>query len=89
MKPLANNQELFDYLRYLATEFRKRKSDELSDVVIHASRHAADMSTEFLGEARIALRRVLKEGGGILDVSERNSLTDVIKQLDEALDNRR
>ena len=46
------------------------------------------MSTEFLGESRIALRRVLKEEDGVLTLQEREDLLDVLRQLDSALDNR-
>ena len=90
MKHLANNRELYDYLLFLATELRKRKFDELSDAVTRVSRHAASFpSTEFLGESRIALRRVLKEEDGILTVLERSELSDVIQQLDDAFEIRR
>jgi hypothetical protein len=88
MKPLSNNRELFEYLLYLAAELEKRSVNELSEVVTFASKHASGMSTEFLGESRIALRRVLKEGDGILTVQERADVSDVLKQLDQALDHR-
>lgn len=89
MKIFSNNKELFEYLLFLASELKKRKFDELSEAVTFASRHAAgNMSTEFLGESRIALRRVLKENGGILTVQECADLSDVLKQLTEALDKR-
>jgi hypothetical protein len=89
MKILFNNRELYDYLLFLASELKKRKFDELSEAVTFASRHAAgNMTTEFLGESRIALQRVLKEEDGVLTVKERNNLSDVVKQLDDALDKR-
>jgi hypothetical protein len=89
MKPFSNNRELYEYLLSLAAELKKRKFEELSEAVSFASRQAAGMSTEFLGETRIALRRVLKEEDGILTVQERADLSDVLRQLDEALDGRR
>jgi hypothetical protein len=90
MKHLANNRELYDYLLFLAAELRKRKFDELSDAVIFASRLAATIpSTEYLGESRIALRRVLKEEDGVLTIQERRDLSDVIQQLDDAFEVRR
>lgn len=89
MKPFSNNRELYEYLLFLSTELQKRKFEELSEAVAFASRQAAsNISTEFLGESRIALRRVLKEEDGILTVQERADLSDVLKQLDEALDRR-
>jgi hypothetical protein len=72
MKPFSNNRELYEYLLFLAAELQKRKFKELSEAVAFASRQAAsNISTEFLGESRIALRRVLKEEDGILTVQER------------------
>jgi len=88
VKSFPNNRELYEYLLFLAAELQKRKFEELSEAVAFASRQASGMSTEFLGESRIALRRVLKEEDGILTVQERADLSDVLKQLDEALDRR-
>lgn len=88
MKPLSNNKELYAYLLSLAAVLEKRGSSELSETVTHASRHASGMSTEFLGESRIALRRVSKETGDVLDLSEHNDLSEVLRQLDAALDKR-
>ncbi|HEV2330235.1 MAG TPA: hypothetical protein VGY56_15745, partial [Verrucomicrobiae bacterium] len=62
---------------------------ELSDAVMFASGHVAgNIGTEFLGESRIALRRVLAEQDGILTVQELADLSDVLRQLDESLDRR-
>ena len=89
MKSLSSNRELYEYLLFLAAELKKRKFDELSEAVAFASRQAAgNMSAEFLGESRIALRRVLKEEDGVLTVQERADLSDVLRQLDEAFDKR-
>jgi len=89
MKPLSSRRELYDYLVFLAAELKKRKFDELSEAVTRASHHVvSNMTTEFLGESRIALRRVLKEEDGILLVGERSDLSDVLRQLDDAFDRR-
>ena len=86
MKSFSNNRELYEYLLFLTAELKKRKFDELSEAVAFASHQASGMSTEFLGESRIALRWVLKEEDGILTVEERADMSDVLKQLDAALD---
>ena len=88
MKPFLNNRELFDYLQWLTLELKRRSSPELSDAVAFASQQAASMSADFLGESRIAMRRILKEENGILTSQERADLSDVLKQLDDALDKR-
>lgn len=46
------------------------------------------MSTEFLGESRIVLRELARESIGIVGEKKSEQLSDVLKQLDEALDNR-
>jgi hypothetical protein len=88
MKVFANNRQLFDYLLALSSELKRRGMLELSEVVGIASRHAAGMSTEFLGESRIALRQVFHQGKDSLTEQERNDLSDVLAQLDTAFDKR-
>ena len=88
MKPLSNNQELYDYLLLLSSQLKQRDLQELSEVVLFASRQASGMSTEFLGESRIALRQVLQKGAKVLTEQERECIKDVLKQLDTALDKR-
>jgi hypothetical protein len=89
MKPLSNNRDLYEYLVFLAAELKKRKLEELSEAVSFASRHAAsNISTEFLGEARIALDRVMNEEDGMLTAQERADLSFVVKQLDDAFNRR-
>jgi hypothetical protein len=88
MKPFSSNRELYEYLVFLADELKKKKLDELSEAVTHASRQASGLSTEFLGESRVVLRRVLKEEGGLLTVQDRANVSDVIAQLDDAFGKR-
>ena len=89
MKKLSGFKELYDYLVFLTSELKQRGSEELSKSVDHARCcSASNISTEFLGESRIALQRVLTEEKGILTDQERADLSDVLKQLDEALNSR-
>jgi hypothetical protein len=89
MKP-SNNRELYEYLVLLESQLRSRCSDALSKNVAAAARTASTIpATEFLGESRIALRRVLAEENGILSQIERADLQDVLSQLDATLDGRR
>jgi hypothetical protein len=88
MKPLSNNSELYEYLLALEAKLRRHGSVDLADAVSSASRQASGLSTEFLGESRIALRRVAAQGQGALSELERRKLLDVLKQLDAALDRR-
>jgi hypothetical protein len=85
----SNNKELYDYLVALSAELLGAGSRELAEVVTTASRAArAIPATEFLGESRIALRRVLAEENGILSKEKHSELLDALAQLDSALDRR-
>jgi hypothetical protein len=88
MKPLNSNRDLYDYLLLLASLLEQQGLHALSEAVMFASAQAAGLSTEFLGESRIALRRVRDEGADALGGDDRNDLLDVLRQLDEALDSR-
>ena len=85
MKALSSNRDLYEYLLLLAPMLKQRGATALSEDVQFASRLASTIpATEFLGESRIALRRVLDEENGILNAQERTDLCDVLRQLDSA-----
>jgi len=88
MKALSSNRDLYDYLLLLSSELKRRGSTALSEAVAFASSQGSSSSTEFLGESRIVIRRVLNEENGALIDQERADLSDVLKQLDEALNGR-
>jgi CRISPR/Cas system-associated protein Csm6 len=84
MKPLASNAELYEYMTMLSKMLEERGSKTLAEAVFHASQTAAgNMSTEFLGETRIALRRVVNEGRRVLTKEERDQARDVLLQLEQ------
>ena len=85
---LSNNTELYQYLLHLSAILQARDAKQLGEAVVRASKCSAGMSTEFLGESRIALRQVLKKGAGLLTTQERDDVKDVLRQLDKALDER-
>lgn len=85
---LGNNQQLYDYLVAMGTKLKQRGAVGLSEDILAASRTAAGIPvTEFLGESRIALRRVQKEQT-VLSDEECSDLRDVLLQLDEAFSRR-
>ncbi len=84
MKRLSNNRELYAYLLSLRSRLQACGAGELSDCVDFAAAQAAGMSTEFVGESRIALRRVLGREAGILTAAERSDALNVLRQLDQA-----
>jgi len=88
MKPLMSNSELYSYLLGLEGTLRSHGSADLADAVAGASCQASGLSTEFLGESRIALRRVATLAEGVLGERDRRDLLDVLGQLDAALDRR-
>ncbi|MFZ0307036.1 MAG: hypothetical protein WAL89_02595 [Candidatus Sulfotelmatobacter sp.] len=86
---LSNNRELYEYLLLLASQLESRGAEVLSKDVSAAARTAnAFPATEFLGESRIALRRVLAEENSFLSQIDLAELQDVLGQLDAALDSR-
>jgi hypothetical protein len=85
---LASNKELYEYLLTLSATLKSRKCERLSQLLTSASGHAAGMSTEFLGESRIALREVSREQDSALTREEQGHLLEVLAQLDAALDRR-
>jgi hypothetical protein len=86
LKQLENNRQLYDYLTGLAAKLTTRGASELAGLVLAASRMSGGVpATEFLGESRIVLRRVLKLQT-VLDENERLELTTVLDQLDSAFD---
>ncbi len=88
MKVFSSNRDLYDYLLALQARLESRGANALGDVVGIAIGNASSMSTEFLGESRIALRQVWKEDCGILGDQERCDLSDVLKQLDTVMGRR-
>lgn len=85
---LANNRELYDYMVSLRKKLIERGAQTLAQTVMQASRHFSGMSTEFLGESRIALREVAKAEGGVLDRTEHAELLGILKEIDFAFSRR-
>jgi hypothetical protein len=89
MKALASNRELRDYLVHLPGRLASVGLHELSRGISDVSRLDGGMSTEFLGESRIVLRKVATQNGLPLSREERHTLKSVLSQLDDALDRTR
>ena len=85
---VANNAELRDYLISLSELVKSRGSAPLAELLLSISNMALDWpGTEFLGESRIALRRVLSERLSLTEMELRD-LRDVLAQLDTAFEKR-
>jgi hypothetical protein len=87
MKAFASNRELYEYMRRLASTLQSRGAAVLAARVISASNTAIGLSTEFLGESRLALKEVIESTVCPLSQPERNDLLGAISQLDLALNN--
>ncbi len=88
MTVLSSNRELYEYLRLLAMQLKARGSNELAQIVEVALGNASSLSTEFLGESRLALRQVRDRGQSVLSSQENADLLGVLRQLDQAFDRR-
>jgi hypothetical protein len=84
-KKLANNTDLYEYLLSLGDLLAGRGSQQLADSVRFAAKQGTGLSTEFLGESRIALRAVLDAEKGLLQPREREELLGVISRVEFAL----
>jgi hypothetical protein len=88
IKCLSSNRNLYDYLQFLSLKLEQRGATSLYEAITFACAQASSSSTEFIGESRIALRRVLNEEKGVLTDQERTDLLGILKQIDKALDER-
>jgi hypothetical protein len=85
---LSSNRDLYEYLVRLASELEGRL-EALSRALAAAARtRSVSPATEFLGESRIVLRRVLAEENGILSQIERETLQDMLREVDATFDRR-
>ena len=64
MKVLSDNKDLYEYWLFLSLIFKQRGAEELDKIVERAIGNAASLSTEFLGESRIALTHIKNEENG-------------------------
>jgi hypothetical protein len=88
VKPFSSSRELYDYLNDLSHRLDARGLPRLGDAVAAPLGHAG-MATEFLGESRKALWRLLKEGADQLTPEERADAEAVVQQIDDMFDRRR
>jgi hypothetical protein len=82
---LNNNQALYDYLLHLAAECEAHGATRAREILTQAIGCAAGMSTEFLGESKIALQRILREEENALTAAHRADVGDVLQQITAAL----
>jgi hypothetical protein len=84
----SSNADLYSYLERLRQTLANRGADDLADLAGGALRFACGMSTEFLGESRIALRAISQSKNNPLDPLDRQLLAKAISELDAAFDRR-
>jgi hypothetical protein len=82
---VSSNSELHEYLALLVSRPERVGAETLSKDVSTAARTVGVVPvTEFIGESRIALRRVLDQENGSLSKAERAEVQDVLSQLNAA-----
>lgn len=89
MKRPSNNTQLSQHLQFLTKTLEERHAKELSEAVAHVGRMSPVMSTEFLGESRIALTQLLRKERGILTDQERDEVQEVLSEIDGVFDRKR
>ena len=85
MAGLASNSDVYNYLSSLAKLLEGTSAAPLAAHLYTARDQAAGLSTEFLGESLIALRKVLTAENGVLKSSEREELERVVIQVEFAI----
>lgn len=81
-----NNDELYEFLRGLKQELTARGSKDLGEFLDGALSCSPLMTTEFLGESRMGLWKLLKEGKGRLSPQECAELGQLIQRIDDGND---
>lgn len=83
MKVPETKEEVHEFLRALKAELTARGSKELGALLDAALSCSPFMSTEFLGETRMGLWKLLREGKGRLSPQERAVVEQVIQKIDD------
>jgi hypothetical protein len=89
MKPFASNNELYEYMQWLASTLQARGASDLATRVMSACHTAIGLSTEFLGESKLALKEVIESESSPLSEAEQKDLLSAMSQVDVALRRRR
>jgi hypothetical protein len=84
--PLSSNTELHSYLLRTAEELQRIGLNEQAESIRNAAAQGMGLSTEFLGESRIALAEALRAAGHAMPSMDRARLIAVLRQLDQTLD---
>ena len=85
MPELASNNDLYEYMASLHRLIVDRGALVSAKFIQSAMMQATGLSTEFLGESRNALEKVLIEENETLTLKEQEELHNVISQLNSAL----
>ena len=81
---LSSNLALHEYLISLASLLESRNAQVLARAVHFAIAQSSASSTEFLGESRIALKKVSTDGSAFLSPEEQNDLASAVEQIEGA-----
>jgi hypothetical protein len=87
--PLASNADLHQYLLQTAESLARTGLTAQADQLRRAAAQGAGLSTEFLGESKIALDEVLRTAGSAMTPPDRNRLLAVIAQIKDSVGRKR
>ncbi len=84
MPTVFSTDELYAYLVSLASVLEAAGDAEAARQLLHVSKFASGSTSEFYGEARLLLPKVLKQSGARLSQLEHARLRDVIRDIEAA-----
>lgn len=85
MSVLFNRLELYDYLVRVKGQVDAVEAPELMEAIALAIGNVTCISTEFVGEARNALRQVLNSKTATLTDAQREEMVAVFQELSSSL----
>jgi hypothetical protein len=83
-KDVKSNEDLYEYICWLAQELRERGQENLADRLAIANNFACGSPSEFLHEAGCSLKDVIASAGANLSDAEKEDVVAVIRLIEDA-----
>lgn len=83
-KDIQSNDDLYEYICWLAEQLRMRERKDLADKLISSSEFFYGSPSEFLHEVGCVLKDVIVSADTELDNAEKKDVTSVVHLIDKA-----